>query len=326
MKIVITGATGSLGRSLCEFLIGQNIEVLALGRNVFAGADLEKQGACFIQVGITETSRLKTIFADADIVVHAAGFASPWGPWEQFYEANVQGTESVIEALRGTAVKKLIYLSTPSLYFSAQPFQMITEDSALPSPINNYSKSKMQADEIVLLESKTAPYDTVLLRPRAFFGTYDTTILPRLLRMMKRGFFPLPDGGNAVVDVTAVENVIHFIWLVIQSNRQFKGEIYNISNGEPTAVKDLTRMIADEFNLQVKFRSVPLWVLTSMASLFELYANYITHKEPMMTRYAIQSLGITQTLSIKKAQDDLGYQPIMTLQQALRKLSAHQTK
>lgn len=321
MKIVITGATGSLGRSLCEFLLDQKVEVVALGRSTTVGADLEKKGARFIQVGITETSRLKTIFAEADIVIHAAGFASPWGPWSKFDEANVQGTKSVIEALRESSVKKLIYLSTPSLYFSAKPFEMITEDAILPPPINNYSKSKMLADEIVLHESKTADYDTVLLRPRAFFGAYDTTILPRLLRMMKRGSFPLPDGGNAVVDVTAVENVIHLIWLVIQSNRRFKGEIYNVTNGEPTTVKDLTRMIAREFGLQVQFKSVPLWILTSVATLFELYADYVSHREPLMTRYALQSLGITQTLSIKKAQEDLGYRPVITLQEALKKLS-----
>ncbi len=322
MKIVITGATGSLGCSLCEFLINQKIEVVALGRSRSVGRDLEKKGACFIQVGITETAHLKKIFWDADIVIHAAGFASPWGPWKQFYEANVQGTESVIEALRGSSVKKLIYLSTPSLYFSSKPFQMITEDSVLPAPTTNYSKSKLAADQIVLKDAATGPYDTVLLRPRAFFGAYDTTIMPRLLRLMKGGFFPLPNGGEAVVDVTAVENVIHFIWLVIKSDRRFNGEIYNITNGEPTAVKDLTRMIAEEFNLQVKFRAVPLFVLTSIASLFELYADLISHKEPLMTRYAIQSLGITQTLSIKKAQDDLGYKPIITLKDALRQLSA----
>ena len=326
MKIVITGATGSLGRSLCEFLLSQNIEVVALGRSRSVGADLEKKGARFIQVDITDTAHLKKIFTDADIVIHAAGFASPWGPWKPFYEANVQGTESVIEALRGSSVRKLIYLSTPSLYFSSKPFQMITEDSVLPAPTTSYSKSKLAADEIVLKEAKACPYDTVLLRPRAFFGAYDTTILPRLLRLMNRGFFPLPDGGKAVVDVTAVENVIHFIWLVIKSDRRFKGEIYIITNGEPTAVKDLTRMIAQEFNLQVKFRSVPLFVLTSVASLFELYADLISHKEPLMTRYAIQTLGITQTLSIKKAQEHLGYQPVITLQQALRKLSQQRAK
>jgi nucleoside-diphosphate-sugar epimerase len=51
---------------------------------------------------------------------------------------------------------------------------------------------------------------------------------------------------------------------------------------------------------------------------FDAIANHITHREPVMSQYAIESLGVTQTLSIEKAQRVLGYKPVISLDQALK--------
>ena len=85
-------------------------------------------------------------------------------------------------------------------------------------------------------------------------------------------------------------------------------------------VSDLTRLIADTFNYKVKFIPVPLKLLLVVADLSEFYASNISHREPKLTRYALQSLGVTQTLSIEKAQKLLGYRPTISLKESFENL------
>ncbi|MGZ3691231.1 MAG: NAD-dependent epimerase/dehydratase family protein [Pseudobdellovibrio sp.] len=317
MKIAVTGATGGLGRSLTEFLLDRGIQVVALGRNKQVGKELQKLGAEFQCGEITDAELLKKSFASCDLVVHSAGLASPWGDWDLFYQANVLGTKAVLEVMRELKIKRLIYLSTPSLYFSGKAFERFRESDPLPEQKTNYGRSKLMADALVQQEVKDSGLNAVLLRPRSIFGKYDSAILPRILRIMKRGVFPLPDGGSARVDVTAVENVIHVIWLVINSNEYFAGEIFNITNDESMTVKDLTSKIARALNLKVKFFSIPGWVLIWAAKASETYAKYIARREPMLSRYAVESLATTQTLSVEKLKTKLGYAPVITLDQAI---------
>ena len=320
MKIVITGATGGLGRSLCEFLLKKDVEVVALGRNEYVGLELTKLGAQFFAGDICDLNYLSKAFSGADLIIHSAGLASPWGNWDLFYQTNVLGTKAVLEVMNKLAINKLIYLSTPSVYFSGKPLNKVFEDSIIPEPQTNYARSKIMADELVLTAVSEKKISAVLLRPRSIIGKYDNTILPRILKLMKKGIFFLPNGGEAIIDLTSVENVLQVIWLCINSKHDLNGEIFNITNDEPINVLELTKLIAQISHLNVKFISVPLNLLLVVADMAELYANKISHTEPKFTRYALQSMGVTQTLSIEKAKTILGYQPIISLKESLENL------
>lgn len=321
MKIAITGATGGLGRSLSEFLLIQGQEVVALGRNHIIGRELEKAGACFSLGDIGDPDYLVKSFQGCDVIVHCAGLASPWGSWDSFYQANVVGTQNVLRAAHKHGIDRLIHLSSPSVYFSGKTITQGAEDFLIPEPKTFYAKSKIMADRLVLEETASRKLSAVLFRPRSIFGKYDRTILPRILRVMQRGFFPLPGGGRATVDVTAVENCIHAIWLALNSKNFFRGEVFNITNGEPLTVRELMLRISEAFQFKVKFFSAPLGVLNRAAKLSELYAQWITHREPLISQYSLESLGTTQTFSIEKARFQLGYSPIVSLNDAIAELA-----
>lgn len=318
MKIAVTGATGGLGRSLAEFLLKQRYEVAALGRNERVGRELFVLGADFHGGNIADVDYVTKALNGCDVVVHCAGFASPFGKWETFYEANVKGTENVLHAMRANKIQKLIHISTPSLYFSGKPRENIRESEKLPEPQGFYARSKLMADELVLKEVDMRGLNAVLIRPRAIFGKYDTTVLPRILRLLQKGFFPLPSGGLSQVDVTAVENVVHAIWLALQSTKHFRGEAFNITNGEPLTIKELTQRLAMSMKLNVRFVSIPFPVLIGAASISEFFAKNFFKREPAISKYAIQSIGTTQTLNIEKAEQELGYKPVISVDSALK--------
>jgi len=99
--------------------------------------------------------------------------------------------------------------------------------------------------------------DAVILRPRAIFGETDTALLPRLLRVARRGYLPLIDGGRAIVDLTYVENAADALIAAAIRPQGFSGEAFNISNGEPVAIRDLFARIAHGLGLQVRTISIP---------------------------------------------------------------------
>lgn len=299
-QVTITGAAGGLGRSCVDYFRARGYRVVALAR---------KPGPGTRAGDLTDLGYVREALADADAIIHCAGLASPVGPWSAFEKANVIATRNVLDASRA---RKFVHISTPSLYFDGTPHENIEESSPLPTPHNNYARSKFIADEIVTDYALAHPDVSVgLLRPRAIVGPYDRTIVPRMMRIMKRGVFPLPNGGRALIDLTAAENVARACELVLESGETFHAEIFNITNKEPQTLRTLAETLAGLMNVNPKFLSIPMGVLRPIAGLAELLAG---EKEPIISKYAIESIGTTQTLSVAKAERVLGYRPIVSLE------------
>lgn len=314
MKIAITGATGGLGRNLVAHFLKKSEAVTALGRNKNIGSELEKGGATFRAGDLADRAFVTRALAGHDVVIHSAALASPWGRWSAFENANVIGTRNVVEASKG--VKRFVYISTPSIYFSGHPAEQISENDPLPEPATFYARSKRLGEEIVN-DAVINGLPALTLRPRALFGPHDAVILPRIIRVMERGVFPLPGGGHAKTDVTYVDNVVHAVDLCLQADPRFFGHVYNITNDESLTIRELTHLVSEVMDLKVRFVNAPLKPLMLAGNLLEKYATYVSQKEPLLTSYSVGLLGITQTLDITRAKSELGYKPLVSLREGL---------
>ncbi|MGZ3653134.1 MAG: NAD-dependent epimerase/dehydratase family protein [Bdellovibrionota bacterium] len=314
MKILVTGATGSLGSRLVEkWATGGPHAITATGRKKFQGPT----HVPFLQGDLADTSFVRNALKGQEIVVHCAALASAWGPWEDFYRANVVATQNVVDACLAAGVRQLIHISTPSVYFQPADRLGIRESDPLPPPATHYAKSKLMADEIV---AAAKGLETVMLRPRGIFGPTDQVILPRILRLLRRGRFPLVRGGRPLVDLTHVDNVIHAIECCVDHGRApgVNGEIFNISNGEPIAVKELVDLIAGQLGLKVRMIPLPLALTQTVAGAFELaYKITRAQGEPPLTKYGLGLLSFDQTLDLTKARERLGYAPPVKLRDGI---------
>ena len=117
MKALVTGATGFLGGALIRRLHSMGWDVTALGRNAAKLDQLESEGLRILQHDLKDKSAMMAACKDQEIVFHCAALPSPWGNFEAFYQANVIGTRNVIHGCEEHKVKRLVYVSTPSLYF-----------------------------------------------------------------------------------------------------------------------------------------------------------------------------------------------------------------
>lgn len=321
MKVIVTGGTGFLGRHLVWRLAAQGADVVFTGRRQ-AAADLVCQHATravryqHLEHGSAHAAAtLAACAANADAIVHCAALSSPWGHADEFHRANVASTVEVLDACASAGVSRLVHISTPSLYFNFQDRVGVREGEPLPEPVNAYACSKGQAEQLV---HRQAPCDTVILRPRALFGPWDDTLMPRLLRVMRKGPIPLMRGGRARMDLTYVDNAVDAIWLALTKPLPRRLVTYNVSNGEPIVLTDLLDAVAHAFTLPLRTRPVPWPLVKAGAGLLEAAAR-ITGTEPPLTRYSAGVLAFSQTLDTSAIRHDLGYTVQVPLREGIRR-------
>jgi nucleoside-diphosphate-sugar epimerase len=309
MKVLVTGGTGFLGGALVRRLHGMGWDVTALGRNAAKLAQLEGEGIRVLQHDLKNTAALVAACKDREIVFHCAALPAPWGNFEAFYQANVIGTRNVVRGCEEYKVKRLVYVSTPSIYFGYSSRVNVKENDTLPRPVSNYAATKILAEQ-ELDKAFARGLATIAIRPRAIFGPGDSVIFPRLIPRLRSGRLPILGDGENVVDLTYIENVVDALLLCVDSPASTLGKKYNISNGEPVKVWKLIERICVELNLQPPERKISYSMANAAATALELLYTFIpTHPEPPLTRITVSMLANSTTLDISAAKNELGYQP-----------------
>ncbi len=318
-KVLITGGTGFLGRHLSLKLVQLNYCVTALGRNAKVGRELMQSGVNFAQVDLLDQEKLNSWTNGNDFVFHCAALASPWGKYQDFHQSNVIGTQNVIEACKMAQIKRLIHVSSPSVYYDGRHQKQISESAKLPTKFaNHYAKTKYLA-ELLVNQAYSSGLSTVTLRPRAMIGPYDTAIMPRVLRVMKKGWFPLFSKGESWIDLTCVENVVEALILCMNAGPEVDGKKYNITNGQPMMIRELVEQLSHDLKIRPRMVKIPYSIAYPIAGLLEALA--VNH-EPLITRYSVGLLGRSQTLDISAAKNELKYTPQKSIEEGLRDYAA----
>lgn len=314
-KVLVTGATGFLGKYVVEELVEHGYQVRAFGRNRAIGQSLVNASVTFIQGDLTNQEDLTKACQEMDMVVHAGALSTVWGSWEDFYQTNVLGTKYVLEACREAKIERLVYVSSPSIYAAPRDQLDIKEsDAPQENRLNNYIRSKLASEKLF----KDYPdVSSVILRPRGLFGIGDTSILPRVLNLSQKIGIPLIGDGRQLMDMTCVENVALAIRLALETP-QAAGEVYNITNGEPRAFRNLIEETLRGLGYPIRYRKIPAPLVCAISSSLEfIYKSLKLKGEPALTRYTYYLLRYSQTLDISKAERDLGYRPKITISEGI---------
>lgn len=316
-KVLVTGATGFLGKYLTEQLLADGYEVWALGRNKKAGEVLTRMGAKFCEEDFTKKEACAEYFKGVDYVVHAGALSTVWGAWEDFYNTNVAGTRNVCEFCVEYGIKRMVYISSPSVYSGKEHrFDIKETEYDKTNELNFYIKSKILSEEVIK-EYCEKGLNAVTLRPRGLIGIGDTSLIPRILSANEKIGIPLFNGGENYVDITCVENVAYAAALALRAEA-ISGEVFNITNGEPTKFKQILEQFLAAIGEEPKYLKLPFGLVYGIASLLEtVYRVFRKKGEPMLTRYTVCTLAFSQTLNIEKAKEKLGYTPKITLAEGI---------
>lgn len=317
MNVLVTGGTGFLGKQLALKLRALSFSVTVLGRNPIIGKQLEAENLRFLSVDLRDKEATIAACQGQDYVFHCGALSSPWGKYQDFYDTNVLGTWNIIQGCQTHRIKRLIYVSTSSVYFDFSHRLNIPENTPFPTPVNAYAKTKQLAEQEIN-QAHQCGLPVITIRPRGIFGSGDTAILPRLIRASTHTGIPLINEGQACIDITYVDNVVDALLLCKKAPDNLLGRTFNISNGEPIYISNLLEKLSHKLSHPFKLKPISYNTAYWTASAMELISNKLLFgREPILTRYTVGLLAFSQTLDITAAIKELGYQPRVSIEEGL---------
>ncbi len=323
MKVIITGATGFIGRNLAESLRTDGLDIRATGRSHEVGRALLDKGIDFYPADLLDVTKLTEAFTPADCVIHCAGKTADWGKGSEFYDVNVVGTRNVVRACEEHGIKKILLTSTPSLYFTGHDRFDISESEPLPAkPLTHYARTK-QVTEEELFALRRKGYQVIVFRPRAVYGPHDKTIVPRILRLSEKKRFPLIGGGQALTDITYVDNFVDLVRTSLTAPDDAWNRVYNVSNGEPIRIRDWFAAVLEIFDRPFRPKNIPVGAAKLVAGLMEAAGRLpLGPKKPSLTRFSVGYMAKSMTLSIDSARKYLNYSPAVGNQEGFERYAS----
>ncbi|HTL83289.1 MAG TPA: NAD(P)-dependent oxidoreductase [Bacteroidia bacterium] len=304
MKIIITGATGSLGRALTTHYAGKGNEVLATGRMKDPPKELLKY-ARYIQTDITKPFTLE----DADVCIHAAARSGDTGSDADFYPANVEGVKNVLDAAKH--IQTFIHVSSSSIYM---PSDLPLKESSTGRPeinsLSPYGRSKLFSEDVI--HERFSGNSCYILRPRALYGPGDLQILPRMLRIVKGGKLKKAGDMNIRISLTHYRNFAEAIDRCMELSA--KGiHTYNVSDGKDYVLIDVVRKLTQAlYGKQLEEKKTPIWLI-QLLSKFNIGG---------ITPLLVRSLTKNMMLDISAIRKETGYSPVTDLERSIPELAS----
>ncbi|MBA2664940.1 MAG: NAD-dependent epimerase/dehydratase family protein [Bradymonadaceae bacterium] len=323
MRALVTGGGGFLGKAIAAQLLARGDEV-----RVFARADypeLREMGAETVRGDIANATEVAAAAAGCDVVFHVAAKAGVWGPYEDFYRTNVEGTRAVIAACLEHGVKRLVYTSSPSVV--SGDHDLLGVDESVPYPthyIAHYPKTKAEAERLVRAANGPT-LSTVSLRPHLIWGPGDNHLVPRIVARARSGKLRKIGDGRYLVDSVYIDNAALAHLLAAEHltpDSPVAGKVYFISQDEPVDVGELMDRIIAAAGLPPVTRSVPPKLAYFAGWLSEkLYTALGKKEEPLMTRFVAKQLSTAHYFDISAAKADFGYAPTVSIDEGMERLA-----
>jgi nucleoside-diphosphate-sugar epimerase len=174
----------------------------------------------------------------------------------------------------------------------------------------------------MLVKAANAPgFATLILRPRFIWGPGDTTLLPTIEAMAKAGKWLWVEHGRAQTSTTHIANLVHAIELALEKGRA--GEAYFILDDGVRSMREMISGLATARGLTLPERSVPGWFADALGATCEvLWRALPLPGAPPITRFGAMILSRDAILKDDKARAELGYRPLVSVEEGLRALTA----
>ena len=315
--LLVTGATGFLGRHLLPALCRRGAEVRALVRDPEANLWLRRYpNVTPVQGNVLDPASLRQALEGVDAVIHAAGRFRFWGRDADFIPVNVEGTRHVMRTALAAGVRRAVQVSTIAVIGQPEPGRLVDEEHP-PHPADPYQRSKL-AGEGVVREAIAEGLDAVIVRPGAFYGPLGEYGFNRLFfRDPMRGLIMQMDYGRHIIFPAYVPDVAAGIIAALERGRS--GEIYNLCDA-PLSHRSAFDVVCAEANLRWPRISVPGWMGIATGRVME-GASRLTGREPFypmnLRSYVYNDWRVTHD----KAARELGFAPTPFIEGARRTIA-----
>lgn len=323
MKVLVTGAGSMLLGGVVNALASRGDEVVCLQRRELVFNPQYRVRT--VQGDIRDVEAVMSAASGCDAIVHGAALVGVTGKWNDFKSVNIDGTRNIIHAANAHKIKKLVYVSTPSV---AHVGSSLVGVGATPATVHHgralYAQSKAMA-EIDTLEANSEELGVVALRPHLVWGPGDTQLVGRIIERAAAGKLAMVGSGAALIDSTYIDNAVsaHVAALdAVSPGAVCAGQAYVISNGEPRPVAELLAGICSAAGVEFAPKKVPYRLAIIAGSFIERVWPLLRHSEPPLTRFVAEQLGTAHWFDSRPAHHDLAWSPSVSLDEGFALLKA----
>ncbi|MGV8955315.1 MAG: NAD-dependent epimerase/dehydratase family protein [Cypionkella sp.] len=319
-KLFITGGSGYLGRNLVRHYVARGIPVIALARSDAAAASVSQLGAQPWR-GDLQAADLSRGMAGCDSLIHAAADTDHGRGSATQTATNLAGTRQVLNAAEQAGIARVVHISTESVLLDGRPLVDVNETHPIPRrPVGSYSRSKAAAEQLALSRSRDG-FAVMAVRPRLVWGRDDTTALPQLMAAAQSGQLAWIDGGHYATSSTHIANLCVGVDRALAKGRG--GEAYFITDGAPWEFRALISAMLAAKGITPPDKTVPRWLLRTMATVGDALTNRTDGGVTLpITMQSFATSAVEVTLDITKAQTELGYRPVISIEQGLAEMRA----
>jgi len=313
---LVTGATGFLGRQLAETLLERGFSVRALARRTSDLGGLAALGVEIVEGDLDDPASLERAAAGRRLVFHTAGKVSDWGPPAEFMRDNVEGTRHVVAACRAAGVERLVHVSSLTVLGLPRGGALVDERTPYGAPADAYSRSKIAGERLVR-EAHGGQLATTVVRPGVLWGPGDTTIVPRLAALLRRGLMVYVDHGTNHIALSHVRNLAHGLALAAAAPVA-AGQVYHVTDDDELTARQALDQLAAALGAPPPRLSLPFGLVHGVAALCEASARVLRRSTPpALTRYGVRLVACDCRYDLGKARRELGYRPLVSFRDGI---------
>jgi nucleoside-diphosphate-sugar epimerase len=308
-RVLITGASGFIGRAVGDRLRADGIDVVGVDR-------LADPARGVVAGDTTDPGPWLASLRGCDAIVHTAAVVSNAVDVDEQWRVNVLGTRRVVEAARDAGVPRVVHLSSIRAFSDLGFPDGVTEDHPVRPDGNPYVDTKIASEQVLLQAHAAGEVDAVIVRPGDVYGPGSRPWVLLPLEAIRARRFVLPAMGRGVHSPVYVDDLVDGV-VRATAHPAAAGEVFTIAGprGVPCAeyFGHLYRMLG---------RRGPLCLPTPAAvALAELAdrTNRLRGRRDEVNAISMRYFTRTGTYSIEKARRILGYAPAVELDEGMRR-------
>jgi len=303
MVLLITGATGRIGKHLVNALLNKGEKVRVLIRKRMT----EFENVETFYGDLLDKKSLKKAIEGVDTVFHLAAVVDYTAPEELMFRVNVIGTKNLLEVFKGN---KFIYLSSTAVL--GKKLKNLPADESTPyKPSNFYGRTKMEAEKLVKENNGIIIRSPDVLMPR-FVEGYDFIFSKLIEEKM-----PIIGDGKNFIDYIHISDLIQALLLAKDKGR--KGEVYIVSGKGVKTQKECLEIACEYLNVEPpkQHKSALSSKLFSYGSVMK---SKLKGKTPEFIPEYVEKMLRNRSFDIKKAKNELGFEPKVDLETSIKEM------